>query len=170
MMHRRQGNTAVVRPLNSVVRPQMNFRVTSVTSEETAVLLRAITTNIEQVLTANLAGDSFGVGIDQLTLVVVSVDNDPVANEAWAKPYRKLGSYRHMVTSERIRFLSLAAEVSPSDLVALPDSQRHQFVAELLSSQFSTRPKRLPRGFEFPGLATAVCSALSGVASVGAVA
>jgi hypothetical protein len=159
-----------VRPLSSIVRPQMNFRVASVTSEETAALLRAVTTHIEQVLTANLTGDSFGEGIDQLSLVVVSVDEDPAANEAWAKPHRKLGSYKHMITSDRVRVLSLAAAVSPSKLVSLPESKRRQFVAELLSNEFGARPKRLPRGFDFPGLATAVCSALSGVASLGAVA
>jgi hypothetical protein len=148
----------------------MKFCVTSVACEETADILRKLTAELELVLTENLRRDSFDDGIDQLTLVVVSVDDDSDENAAWATPHRKLGSFRHMLTGQRIRFLSLAAEISPRALSELAVEERLGYVAVALSSQFGARPKRLPRGFGFLRLATAVCTALSGAASSRAVA
>lgn len=85
----------------------MRFRVTSVTDEEVAALLRDVTVCLEDTLN-NLLGDrDFGNSIDQLTLVVVSVYDDEAGNSKWLKAHNRLGSFKDFVTSERKRYLSI---------------------------------------------------------------
>jgi len=142
----------------------MKFVVTSVASDETAALLRDQTASVDALLNSVLGKWEFGDGIDQLSLVIVSVDDDPKENGKWVAPHNKLGSLSHPISGERIRFLSLAAPIPPSKLLSSTPSAGTALVREALLVTLASRPERLPRGYKFQDLATAVVSVLSATA------
>lgn len=138
----------------------MRFRVTSVTDEEVAPLLRDVTVRLEDTLN-NLLGDGdFGDSIDQLTLVVVSVDDDEAENSKWLKAHNRLGSYKDFVTSEPRKYLSIGVPVAPSQLLELGKQQGLSLVSKAFASKLAVRPARLPRGLDFPRLSSAVQATL----------
>jgi hypothetical protein len=151
MMHNRHG----------IVRPQMKFCVTSVANDETASLLRDQTADLDALLNSVLGEWQFGDGIDQLTLVIVSVDDDPQENTRWAVPHNKLGAFTHHISGQRVRFLSLSALVPPNELLRSTSAASSALIRHAVLGKLSARPERLPSGYNFQDLAAAVASILA---------
>jgi hypothetical protein len=146
----------------------MRFRVTSITSEQSGDAIAAVTVTLEKWLNGALADGAFGGTLEQLTFVVVSVDDDVLENERWVKTHEKLATHHHPITGETTRYLSLAVQLAPS-LVA--NSQYRILLAEVSQraiERLSVRPKRVPRGFDFARCAAAVSATLSVYAPVAA--
>lgn len=142
------------------VRLFMRFRVTSVTDEEVSTLLRDVTVRLEDILNSLLGDGDFGDAIDQLTLVVVSVDDDEVENSKWLKAHNRLGSYKDFVTSEPKKYLSLGVSIAPSQLLKLEEQQGLSLVSKEFTYKLGVRPARLPRGLDFQRLSSAVQATL----------
>ena len=139
----------------------MKFVVTSVASDESAEALRVHTAALDALLNVAVRGVDFSSAIDQVTLVVVAVDDNPSENAAWAKQHDRLGAFTHPISNERIRYLSISAQVSPSRIAsATPEAALAQ-ISRALETALGMRPKRLPRGFPFQLLTHVVSAALA---------
>ena len=139
----------------------MRFLVTSAACEETALVLRELASQVESLLRPFVGDQDFGGSIDQITFVLVSVDDNPVQNAAWAKANDKLGSYSHVASGDRVRYLSLAVQLPPQQLLATPSRKRPVLIREALAARLAARPHRLPRGFRYQDFAAAVLPALA---------
>lgn len=138
----------------------MRFRVTSVTDEKVSAVLRDITVRLEDTLNNLLSDGDFGEVIDQLTLVVVSVDDNEVENSKFIKGHHRSGSYKDFVTAQTKRYLSIGIPIPPSQLINVDEQKGLRTVSKLLCSQLAVRPPRLPRGLDFPRLSSAVRATL----------
>lgn len=138
----------------------MHFRVTSVSNKDVSALVREVTVRLEDALN-NLLGDgNFGETIDQLVLVVVSVDDNEAENHRWLKGHNRLGSYKDLKTSQPKRYLSVGISMLPAKLTHIEEHKALRMISKAFSSQLEIRPSRLPRGLDFPRLSKAVRATL----------
>jgi hypothetical protein len=145
----------------SNVRPKMQFRVTSVAAEESAPALREATVKLERWLNASLHDGEFGEGLDQFSIVVISVEDDPSQNESWLKAQEKSGKAMQPFTGEPIRYLSVAVEVLPHEVRTKGPRELLVLVSARAKDRLATRPKRVPRGVDYARLSAAVGAALA---------
>jgi len=135
----------------------MRFRVTSVTSTEAGERVNAVTTRIEDWLNSALGDGDFGGHLDQVTFVVVAVDDDPGENAKFGGD--RLVTLRSPISGDRTRNLRFSLLASPSEVLALSEPALFAKVAELAIDKLARRPKRLPRGFDYSRCATATRAA-----------
>ena len=138
----------------------MKFRVTSVTDEESGALLRDATVAMEDWLNASLNDGKFGDGVDQFVVVVIAVDSDPEENLRWAKSHDKTGKYKNPFTGEGVRYISSAVVLPPSKVKELGEESILSFLCAATICRLASRPKRVPKGFDYERCAKAVSLAL----------
>jgi len=138
----------------------MLFRVTSVACEDVAAPLRETGSRLEGWLAATLADGDFGTGIDQFSIMIVSVSDDQSEDARWLSDGNKLGSFKTWPEGSRQRYLSVAVWVEPSKIAAAPLETQLSLVCAAIVDRLATRPARLPKGLDFVRLAKAVCVAL----------
>ena len=80
----------------------MKIRVTSVTASEVGPVFGRVAVALEDALNPVFEKISFGGGIDQFTVVAVSVDPDSVENEKFCKKHNVVGSFKNMLTMTKI--------------------------------------------------------------------
>ena len=146
----------------------MNFRVTSVACEETAAPMRAITAKLEDWLNAALGNADFGSGVDQFAIVIISVSDESSDNERYVKVHSKLGNYKSITGLSATSYLSVAVEVPPASVAEATFEGLLAVASQAAIKQLSLRPKRLPRGYDYPRLSAAVTVALQAYARAGA--
>lgn len=139
----------------------MRFRVTSVAGSEEGARLNEVTVKMEDQLNAELSALEFGSSIDQFTLVVVSVYDEPEQNEVWCKAHRKIATAKNPFTGEAVRYLSVAVPLPPKEVLAAAGASLNERVTASVQKVLATRPSRLPSGLNFKRLSTAVTSALT---------
>lgn len=115
---------------------------------------------LEDWLNAALSDGEFGPGLDQLTLFVVSVDDEAEENDRWAEPRNRFGGVTHPTTGVRIRDLSLAVSIPPAELLALDFGQAMRTISAALQRKVLERPRRVPEGFEYERWAKATAAVL----------
>jgi hypothetical protein len=135
----------------------MQFRVTSVTDELFAEKLRELGNRMEDWLAATLGDTEFGVGIEQLAIVIVCMDDDAAENLRWARPYSKLGRFKGQ-PGAGFRFLSVSVPVAPS---AVASSHALALVSGAAIDALRVRPGRLPKGFVYDRLSASAIAALT---------
>jgi hypothetical protein len=138
----------------------VRFRVTSITSGPCGAAIGPVTVRLEDWLNAALGDADFGNGLQQLTFMVVAVDEDTSENERWAKGHNKLGSFRDPVTGESPRHLSLALPLAPSHAEQTEFSRLLRELSQAAIAKLMSRPKRLPRNFDFGRCTAAVRTSL----------
>jgi hypothetical protein len=139
----------------------MRFRVTSVAGSEEGRRLGDITVAMEDRLAAVLGLLDFGSSIDQFTIVVVSVYDDPMENEEWCKAHRKLATIKNPITQTPMRLLSIAVPISPAEICTAEPDTLPKLVTNAVRRELAVRPKRLPKGLDFAQLSDAVARSLS---------
>lgn len=138
----------------------MRFRVTSVAGSEEGARLNEITVRMEEELNAELGVQEFGSSIDQFTLVVISVYDEPEENEVWCKAHRKIAMTTNPFTGETVRYLSVAVPLPPKTILASEGISLCEQVTASVQRVLATRPGRLPAGLDFKRLSAAVTSVL----------
>jgi hypothetical protein len=138
----------------------MRFRITSVTSEETGALFREITVKFEDWLNAALGDSEFGEGVDQFTIIFISVDDQKDQNTRWASAHNKLGKYKDRFSGESVRYLSVAVEILPSEILGKSPLEYFSCAAVAAINCLKIRHKRIPKGFDYLRCATSISKAL----------
>lgn len=139
----------------------MRFRVTAVTCEETTGPLISASVKIEDWLNAALGDGNFGEGVDQFTLVIISVDESAEENSRWANSHNKIGQVIHPFTGEKIRTISSAGLLSPSLISGQDPAAVLSCVTEGIVGRLASHPKRIPKGFDYDRCALAVSKSLA---------
>ena len=137
----------------------MKFSVTAVLLEDCYESIDTACVRIEDWLTASLSDGSFGDELDQVVFVVVATEDDPSENLARAAGFDKLGKYTGMIDSLPVRHLSFGLSLPYNSAVALTPQEATEAIALLILEKLTVRPKRLPKGFDFPKLSNAISAA-----------
>jgi hypothetical protein len=138
----------------------MRFRVTSVASEETGPLLREATVKVEDWLNASLADGNFGEGVDQFTVVAISVDDEAEENMCWSSAHNRTGKFKNPFTGKPVRFISSAVLLPPSSVIPKAPAALLSYLCSATIERLKLRPTRVPKGFDYVRCATAVSKAL----------
>jgi len=139
----------------------MKFRVTAVLWEDCYDSINAACHRLEDWLTASLADGDFGEQLDQICFVVVATEEDPDQNQARASAFDKLVRYKDPYDGGQVRHLSFGISIPYNIAITLSPEQATKLVAEHIRQKVSTRPRRLPKGFDLNKLSGAVQASTS---------
>jgi hypothetical protein len=139
----------------------MDVRITSVTWEAAGPLVAAATEPIEGALRANL-NSHYGLEVD-LLLVVISVSDDPLEQEKFAKTHTRLGSYERWPSTDKRRLWSLPLEFPRAAFEAMSLEQMRSSVASAIRHVIDSPPRKPPKSFDLEKFQTDVTSALAGI-------
>jgi len=138
----------------------MRFRVTSVASKETGALLNEATVMVEDWLNASLSDGNFGEGVDQFTIVAISVDEEAEENIRWSNAHNKTGRFKNPFTGEHVRYVSSSVLLQPSSVISKAPHALLSYFCSATIERLKSLPKRVPKGFEYVRCTTAVSKAL----------
>ncbi len=139
----------------------MRFHVTSITATEVAPCVRDVTVKLRELLNAAMSDGDFGGHLDQVTMVIVSVDDEPEQNERWAKSHRGLGRPKNPFTAETYTELSFAVTISPSKFDGTNLEKALRVASSAFVQTILKRPKRVPKGFDYERFAKGLGAALN---------
>lgn len=91
-----------------------------------------------------MLGADYG-GITQFSAVLVAMDSDQTENARFRKPFDKVG----LCPGTDLRYLSMSVGFTPEELLAMTPSQVACAFALRLKEGLASRPKRLPRAFDY---------------------
>lgn len=120
-----------------------------------------VTTRLEDWLNASLSDGEFGGDLEQFTVFVVSAFDEAGENERWAAARDKLGSHKSPITGQSVKTLSVGLSIPPAELGAVDLQKGLNIVALALREKLRSRPKRVPKGFEYERCASAISAALA---------
>lgn len=136
----------------------MDVRVTSVSDEASAEILRTATLSLEKLLSAKLSSKDYGGGIQQIMIVVVSVDSDPTENARFSAAHNKRGSYTSLRTGSRISYLSIACPIDPVVVISSGDKLAQMILAKTNDDMLAF--SKAPKGFDLLGFSKDLTNAL----------
>lgn len=143
-----------------LVRPLMRFRVTSVASKETGALLNEASVKVEDWLNVSLSDGKFGEGVDQFTIVAISVNEEAEENIRWSNTHNKTGRFKNPFTREHLRYVSSAVLLPPSSVISKAPHALLSYFCSATIERLKSPPKRVPKGFEYERCALSVSKAL----------
>jgi hypothetical protein len=85
----------------------MLIRVTGHICEEIDKLLLPVIASLSEKLNGYLIDKFYGAEVKQFTVVLVAVDSDLLLNSKLAEKYNKTGSYKDLLTGEKIKYFSI---------------------------------------------------------------
>ena len=95
----------------------MKLRVTSITASEVGSIVSKVTVLLEDKFNSFFESKSYGYSIDQFTIIVISVDDDPLENSKYfCEKYRR-NSYKDYFSDEKIHYLEVGILIPPNDLL-----------------------------------------------------
>jgi hypothetical protein len=139
----------------------VRFQVTSITAEEVAPYVRDVTVKLREWLNASMSDGDFGGHLDQVTMVIVSVEDEPEQNERWAKSHRGLGRPKNPFTGETYTELSFAVAIPPSKFDGADLEKALRVASSAAIQTVLDRPKRVPKGFDYERFAKGLSAALN---------
>ena len=137
----------------------MKFRVTAVVWEDCFEAINAACLRLQDWLTASLADGQFGEGLDQVCFVVVASEEEHDQNLVRAAAFDKLGRYTDPATSLLVHYLSFGLSLPYGSAVSLSADKAMEIIARLIADKTATRPKRLPKGFDYAKLSESIQAA-----------
>ena len=143
----------------------MKFRVTAVLWEDCFDSINAACLRLEEWLVGSLADGEFGNGLDQVCFVVVATEEDHDQNSVRATAFDKLGRYKDPFDSLPVRHLSFGLSLPYGTAISLSDTQATEVIARLIGQKVATRPKRLPKDFDYVRLSQSIQAAVRVFAS-----
>lgn len=115
---------------------------------------------VEDWLNASLGDGIFGESVDQFTIVAISVDEDAEENARWSNAHNKTGKFTNRFTGKQVRYVSSAVLLPPSSVMSKAPRALLSYFCSAAIERLKSRPKRVPKGFDYVRCATAVSKAL----------
>ena len=134
----------------------MKFRVTSIVGDEEGNDIVAITGALEDALNMELSKKNYGSNLDQLTILLVTANDDIEDNKKWAANQCRLAHLSNAFTGERIRYLSIGVPVDRAIVLGSSKQRLRTYVVQTISEALSVRPKRLAAGLDYESLSAAM--------------
>jgi hypothetical protein len=129
----------------------MKIRVTSVSNKDVTDFILSIdfTVKLEDGLKPSFESKVFGSGIDQFTIVLVSVDSDPQKNKRFIDDHQKVGYYKDHLTKERVNYLSIAVPMNPEEVLKMDESTLRKEFIRTLYSRLENQGLKIPKKFDY---------------------
>ncbi|WP_137940454.1 hypothetical protein [Chitinivorax sp. B] len=126
----------------------MIIKFTCISGEELGHKLGDAVTLIESVLQAFFKDKKYGADIDQVTLVAIAVDSDPVENEKFYKPNNKVGRYKDWICGETVKYISLALSFDPIVFNGLEETHMIRVICRYLLEKVNKLDVKIPKEFD----------------------
>ncbi len=120
-----------------------------------------VTVRVEDWLNASLGDGDFGGKVDQITIIVIAVDDDASENSLWEKANNKVGRFKNPFTGERVSHISAAIAISPAKVLACEPTELLSVFCVSATNRLSVRPPRIPKGFDYERFHIAISKALA---------
>jgi hypothetical protein len=129
----------------------MKIIVTSISWQGVSEIVRSITREMENALSLSFKDLSYGAGIDQLTIVIISASSEDSENKRLSKGYNRVGRVRHPFTKEPIKFIGFAIPINSDLLVSICRPELGKLICEATLDKIANPKLRLPKDFDYDG-------------------
>ena len=126
----------------------MHITVTSISSQETNKKLNEFSADLEDSLNKYLSVDSFGP-INRFMFVIVAVYEDAAENDRFCQKNNKSGTYKHPVTSERVKYFSIAVPYSPEKILSTDKEDLRKNLCSEIIRHIDNPQVKIPKGVEY---------------------
>ena len=128
----------------------MKMTFTGVTSSEVSDLISNVAVAFENKLKPIFVNTTYGGGVDNFVVVIVSVSSNISENEKFCKSHNRVGTDSHPVTGEKIRYVSVALPFDPELIESRTGDQVREDVCVALKNRLNNIGlKRIPKEFDF---------------------
>jgi|GEM_PF-5780412 len=105
---------------------------------------------------------SYGAGISEFQAILIAVDStgDLGANEKFARQREKSGTYKHLLTGERIKYISFAIKRQHEDLEGKNTHNLRSIFCHDLHDRMDHAAIEIPKGFDYASFSTDMKGAL----------
>ena len=132
----------------------MQIRITSVVCEEALEICRRTSVSVEDALKPLFVERSYGASIDQFVVVIVAADSDETENAKYCSAHDRVGSYRHLITLARVKFIGFALPYDPVTVVSMTLTEfRAKFCSDLLK-RLESPSLKIPKAFDYARFAS----------------
>ena len=128
----------------------MRVRVTSISWSEVAAKVRSVTSEMEAALGPFFKDASFGGGVEQLMIVLVSASSDEDENDRIGKGYDGVRTRRNPLTNESTKSFGFGVQIRPEVLSGLDADGLRQFVRQSILMRIEQPGFRIPKTFNYP--------------------
>jgi hypothetical protein len=127
----------------------MKVRVTSIAWTGAAELVRPVGVAMQTALTVPLQELSFGAGIEQLLIIVISVSSDADENARVCRGYNKVSKHRHPFSGEQVRSIGFAVPIDPDILATMTARSLTEMICSTIVDNLAQPYPRLPRDLDY---------------------
>lgn len=129
----------------------MEIKVVSVVSEAVASVCRNVSVSLEDSFKPIFSDTDFGADIHEFTFAIVAVDEDSETNDRFCEPHNKVGRYKHWLTQETVKFISVALPFNPEVIEGKAESEVVRIFCDAALSRLEHPGIKIPRGLDYPG-------------------
>lgn len=139
----------------------MKIRITSIAWQGLSDSIGSITVEMEDALSKLFKGLSFGAGIDQLTVVIVSVSSEDSENDRISEGYNKIRRLRHPVTHEQIKSIGLGIPFNYNVVSEMSRSDLRKVICCSVLRKIAKPDIKIPRGFNYEEFSERISAAIT---------
>ena len=114
---------------------------------------------LENWFNKSLTDGEFGSNLDQISFMVIALEEDPEQNVRRSLGWDKLATYKHPISSMPFRVLSFGISLPYNLAASLSTEQARSEIARLIATKVAVQPKRIPKGLDYPKLANSIQAA-----------
>jgi hypothetical protein len=138
----------------------MKIRITSISWRGVSDSIRSVTMDMENALSKPFSDLSFGSGIDQLTIVIISASSDDSENYRLCKGYNKIARLRNPITRKPIKSISLAIPINSDVVGGMTKLKLCTFICESVLRKIASPDIRIPKDFDYSGFSECLSTAI----------
>lgn len=139
----------------------MNVRVTSISWREVGDSIRSVTADLEKALSGLFKDLSFGAGVDQLTIVVISVSSEDSENDKLCRGYNKIGRLQNPVTKKSTKSIGVAIPLNSCVISKISRSELRKLLCESVLHKVANPDLRVPKDFDYKEFSERLSTAIA---------
>lgn len=138
----------------------MKIRVTDISWPDVSAKIWEITTGMQNALSDLFEGVSFGAGIDQLTIVIISVSSEDAENQRLCKSYNKVVKLRNPISKEQVKVIGFGIPLNSNEAEKMEVPELRKFVCGSVLGKIMNPDFKMPRAFDYRGFSTRLSTAI----------
>lgn len=138
----------------------MKVRVTCITDGIVGRRVSDASVLLEDALTPPLSVRDYAAGVEQFSVFFIAID-DPDRAQQYQKGHDRVGRYKHLVTGNSVKFLSVGVILDYEPARILSASELPRYLGSSLCARMGSVPAHVPGSFEWRLLSEDIRDALS---------
>lgn len=126
----------------------MNIRCTSVVWQNIGPAIAKVSVLMEDIISPSFAEKNYGGDVDQFIAVVIASGVES-QDEQFYKVHNRSGFYKSPLTSERIKYMSVALPFKLEDLEGKSHEELINMICESLKNKLHNPEIKIPKGFDY---------------------